>query len=648
MADERRLDVRGTHALWIGILVLPVLLPVRHAFPDETFEEMHGRLMAQNPKGLTLTAQTEKDTCHLGERVPVSLAFANQSGVKYRVWTGTGDRSGRIHDIAFHVEGRPGSFTDPLKTYFPSGTGGMGGLGGEEVLGAYTQVFDLNEWVRFDQPGRYRFFCTTSRVYTEDHRERPNLCSPILAMRIVPSDENYVQQTVDAALKGLKSEDYGVRRQAVRTLRFLSTPEAVECLMPWLEDLNLGWDASAGIMGCRDWEHARKVLHDGIGNPDVVVGTRFVRTLAHISLPRDDHLIAWDPKDQEGSRKKYQDHRTKLEAEEGKVLDRLAAVIASKRGRALSVGCSLLLERKMESPLLRPSLAKSFQDMTQLEQESILQYRWAQARCAEFEPVLEKILKGPHRSEDWRFATLPSWALIRYQDFQPQKARDLILQDVKRARPVFSGKVLCSLPDEYREEVEQALLGNLNRNADLSKIAPLIEHYASAKALPSVISLYQASEGRWACSGQNALLGYWVKHDNKNGLEAVARAARLRESTGCFRIVLKDVLGKYYGPEAEQLALSFLDDKDTDVILNVVDLLQTKGSEQCIEPLLRKLSTMETSDMKRLRDRIIMCFLEQNRWKVTQDQREGLKNLLRSDYERERFRVRFEPRGNAK
>jgi len=643
----------------VSAVICGLLLFSSQALSAETFEEHRARLIKDNPEGLSLTISVDKNTYFLGEIIPITLTFSNNSDIEYYVETRAHDRSGRLHDITFYVDGPSGGYSDPLETHSWGIGGGLSG--GPERLGQYSQVFTLNEWIRFDIPGDYRIYCTTTRVWARNDRSRQiiNLCSQIIKIKLRPANKVFIAETVSKALENLKSEDREIRRNSVRTLRFLAVPESVEAIVGILGDPmgQLCYQAYFGIIGSRDWPHARKTLYGRIADPDIVVNYYYVRALVHISLQRQKHIIFWDPNNIEASRKRHVDLDAKKKEIENTVLQYLASVLSKKRDRALAVACSLLLEREFEAPGLKQRLAKSFLYLTEDEQEELLKYHWEQARCAELESVVRKIIETGPEHKEWRYPGIFSRMLLRYKEFEPEKARALIINDIKQPCPLLADEALLSLPDESLPEVEDVLVRNLlaRRESSPFKVPLLIERYATARVLPEIIKFYKKNKGKWACSIQDRLLRYWVKHERPNGLAAVVEAVGLREHTRCYTSVLGHVLSAHYGPDAEKIAISFVDDKEPDVVVDVVRLLRRKGTINCVDPLLAKLAALDPkkkeqilpgaafSDVSVYHD-IVDCLMYNDRWQLSNEQKQLLKQHLRTDRERQIYQRRFEPK----
>jgi hypothetical protein len=198
-------------------------------------------------------------------------------------------------------------------------------------------------------------------------------------------------------------------------------------------------------------------------------------------------------------------------------------------------------------------------------------------RCAEFVAVLAPLAQLPKEPEKGA-ETLCDQAFIRLNDLSPGTVRPVILEDLRRAKPLLSMSVLLALPDKELPELDDALLGNLtNPEADIWKVAPLIERYAGARIMPQVVAFYTAKQG-WACSLQTAFLRYWLKHDRPAALQAIEKAANSRKATGCYKSVLGDTLRDSFAPDAEELALKFADDPDPDVAADAKRLLEQHPS----------------------------------------------------------------------
>ena len=645
---------------WIFLPLLIFILGNLTYASDDDFTETHDNLAEKIPKGLTLTLSLSKETFSQGETIPVTFTFRNSSQVKYYVWTGTYDRSGRIQDVHFFVDDPTGkAVVDPLATYFSTGIHFGGGLGHEKELGEHSQVFEMNEWVRFDKPGRYRFYATSFRVRAPDEStvKRINLVSPIIEVEIIPYNEKLSLKLLQEGLLFLNSNDCKTRSKGARILRFLDTPESIRAMVPLLGHPSgeMSWNARFGLISYRDWNFVKEELLEGLSDPQICVDAAYLFTLVHVSIPKEEHLIKWD------SKRSYQELikplNDKKQQFEQKYLEILKHNIAQKQGRALAVSCALLLDQKVEFPSARATMARSFPFASPHNKKTWLNYHWDNMKCPEFVPVLEKILKKDFKSEQWIGEEIHSIALKRYLELKPENARKLILQDISRSHPKYARVALFSLPDESLPELDATFVEHLNTEYDLFKIAPLIERYATDKIKDKVISFYLKREGRWACSIQTSFLRYWIKHDRKKGFEALERAVKLREHTGCYKFVIGDVLRKMYSRKGERLALRFLDDPDPEVSIHIVRLLAQQGSQKCIKPFLKKLKTrktvMESQPLSPSFNWTVQIYREiaeqlitNTRWQLNEEQINELWECLWTNQQKDQFRRRYKISGS--
>ncbi len=540
-----------------------------------------------------LAISVEKEAYRLGETIPVTLTFTNDSDNDYYVLRSTYNRSGRLNDIAFCIDSQ--GHTDPLVEYFSRGIflgGGLSQVPGR--LGQYSQVFDMNEWVRFDAPGTYEVYVSTTRVLDEDGRTSLGpVCSQAVTLRILAAGEDFNSGVLEEALDGLSSVDEEQRHQGARQLRFLGTPQAVDVLVSLLGDENhsVAHEAFLGIIGFRDWSYAEKVLLEKIDDPDVVVNETYVSAFGLVSMPRGD-LPA---KETEGSSSPQQATITfeKLQAcgliqekFQAKALARLTKAINAKKGRALAVSSQLLRDRGMDAGLDEDNAVQTFLHLSILEQEDMLKDDWDKVRSPKFEPLFKEILEDPSFIEEygmdqWEYLGFASLVLLRYAELNPEAARKMILEDIQRPYPRFSGEILCSLPDTSLPEVEDVLLRHLLAKewTDLFKIAPLIGRYATAKILPQVVAFYQKKEGRWPGDIRDGILEFWIKHDLKNGLAALERSVRLSgRRGGSWRTTLR-ILLSHEDPAVRDLLTSLSVDSNASVAKEAKKVLEQMGKD---------------------------------------------------------------------
>ena len=285
----------------LRILIALLLLPAsavpgysRHAESDRP---------STSPSDVKLTVRVRGDQSvfQIGEVIPLELSFTSSTPNKYRLEMATYDRTGRLNIQSFAVQPLSG-WDDPLDFYFYYFTPGFGGGAlSAKVLSTEPAVIQLemNEWVRFKNPGQYRVAVKSARVSKLGLRldvpgDVVRTSSNELLLTIVPATEAWQLRTLQQALAVLNAPPVGrsrldTQRPAVKALRYLGTAaaarEMARRLLPnesnWTNDYRLGLVASPAREAALD--EMRALLAD----PDFPVSGLFLNTMSIVALPAD-------------------------------------------------------------------------------------------------------------------------------------------------------------------------------------------------------------------------------------------------------------------------------------------------------------------------------------------------------------------------
>src|ERR1700741_2993823 len=120
----------------------------------------------------------EQREFRIGETIPLQLSFSSTVKDRYQINMAQYDRSGRMEYEHFIISPAQGA-VDPLLGY----KGGVGGgLTSFQFLSStpWTIKLNLNEWVRFTQPGEYRLIISSNRVSARD-QSSPSGTAPVTA-----------------------------------------------------------------------------------------------------------------------------------------------------------------------------------------------------------------------------------------------------------------------------------------------------------------------------------------------------------------------------------------------------------------------------------------------------------------------------------
>lgn len=179
---------------------------------------------------LTIATSSGQNTFHIGERIPLRLSFTGPDDKTFAIDLARYDRSGRMNEDTFSLDPQSG-WVDPLAEYFAYGAYMGGGLRGGQYLSlkAVTTDVNLNEWVRFDQPGVYTLTVNSHRVGPSGKRQGdfPErtidlLSSNRLTLIIVSATRQWQDETLRHILRDLP----GVARVMLKLLSYLSHRKA--------------------------------------------------------------------------------------------------------------------------------------------------------------------------------------------------------------------------------------------------------------------------------------------------------------------------------------------------------------------------------------------------------------------------------------
>ena len=544
----------------------------------------------------------------------MELAFSSTLADTYILDGATYDRCGRLGSDRYLVD-RPGDAADPLREYFESQLGFMGGgLSSMPVLTAepHRIVREINEWLRFDKPGKYRMYVTSHRLSlvppAKDDGQR-QLTSNVVEFEILPADPDWAARELAAIVKELDAEKPGTfgKMEARRRLRFLGTEAAVPEMVRRIGLGDVNGYLEFGLIGSPHRAAVIRELEAGLEDPAVAVSSRYLYVLALLAHNRKSPELPRPAATASGAEfKKYYEllsdrskERDKLVAE---YLLKMARSVLKKQGPARAASLQALLFAnayagaaggpELPAELVRKlpaELAGVFAELDPSSQASVLEHSWHLVKCPEMLAPLRRAYENAPK-DNWHIRTV---ALRRLYELDPEAGRKLILEEIRKPEPRAGIQALGLLPEKTLPEIDEVLAANLEKarmHYDLDKICPLIERYATGAILPRVRAALERSHAQWTESIQAALLAYCLRVDPKVGGEllAAALADRGERQPDYYRRLLPAVAALRPDPEVEKVALAALDDPDTEVASRAAQALQKCGSAAAEQALWKR------------------------------------------------------------
>ena len=558
-----------------------------------------GYSFAQSPDSidrnvlLSVSIESDQTEFHIGETIPLRLAFSSSVKDRYQINMAQYDRSGRMDYEHFNLSPAEGA-VDPLEGHL----GGIGGgLTGFNFLTAepWTITLNLNEWVRFTQPGEYRLSVTSNRVGIKDSSS-PLGTSPItvssneVALSIVPAKKAWQELILRGAVAALdqpapvKPQDLDKntksRRRALEALRFLGTADAAKELAKRLRGEDSGgldYVCMLGLISSPQREAARSALETELRDPDHPISDTFLYTLRTINTVGEAPNQDWRDA-------------------QSKALGALVAALSEKRGKALSISLSTAVNEAWNSDVpkeiterLVGQMISMFDQLPLEAQNNLLTYRWDKIQGSNVLPILRRYAQSYRDYPEMREVNaynslqLSASALRHWYELDPAGARPAIIREITRPRPRFDARVLGILPDETLPEVDFPLAEHLTASDDfegLSNIASLIARYATDAILAQVTAKLDPSLGKWACAVQEPLLAYILRVSSALARPRIQSAvdARGKDFSACNHELFQGISEIHYDPVLEEIGIRSLDDSDPQVAMTAATMLGKYGS----------------------------------------------------------------------
>ena len=485
--------------------------PTSEPRAPEDLDARHAAAIAANPEGVTLVVRlaAEKTRFVADEPIVLSLEFASRGQETYELLTGIAPL--RPESESIDIEPKDG-VADPLTDYPPSTTDGFRGIAKLSIQPTTVPVV-LNTLIRFDAPGKYRFFVRSSSIRPPGREAGvpPSIASNIVEIEIV-HDPTWDAKEL-SRIRGVLANDRDsrIRAEARTALRFLQSSDAIATMVDDLcrvarESYEDKWQIHYGLFGARRRAEAINTLKEALLRPDCSVTTDHLWTLTYLELAgRKRSVEAW-------------------RAVQDPLLAALIGAIDEKSDDARAVSLytvlRLLGERRGLLPsanqeALRVTLSKVIERLPEPVLVSLLDTEWPLARSpAMAAPLLAIVREARPRGSNLR--SVSDVALARLVELDYPTARKFILAEIARPesgpRTSFSGSTLGLLKDRELPDLDAELTAGLKRperdSISLELHGELFARYASKAVVKEAIAAYRSIP-----YFRISLLSYLARHD---------------------------------------------------------------------------------------------------------------------------------------
>ncbi|MGA7925901.1 MAG: hypothetical protein WCA20_07890 [Candidatus Sulfotelmatobacter sp.] len=561
----------------------------------------------QDQAALSFQATNGQNTFHIGERIPLKLTFSSPNDTDYLIAPLVRGRGDEFDCNRFEVVSPAAGWSDPLAMYFNQDLLQTGHGWSWPPLQKSKPVeasLDLNEWIRFDQPGDYTIRITSFCVSKVQGPVRYSL-SKTIKLQIVPSTPEWqnekfksIQSNLDLldqpapqAQPGESSQSQWERRgelfeSARADLKYLATSAAIDEMTYRLRDekYNFADQCSMGLMGLPPTmrETAIASMNERIEEPDFPIARWFFSTLSFL------HVTPGSEK--EGIRKQR-------EAINPVIWSAIFSAVTKKEpvARAQTVQTSLGYGRNISTPEVTQQMVSllklSFLDLDRRSQTDDLRNEWDRLRSPEFLPTLQALARLPVRSASdlqvfvYDLQQLKGLALKRWYDLDPEGAHREIVRQIGSASPSLAAQSIAFLPEELFPQLEpiwaQALLDTTDQLRERA-LGSLLVRFGTGGVSKQMIAKL-AEKRNYPCDAHIVALAYLARF-NPN----LARQKLKQEFPGeCSDNLLRFSSELTTAPVLNDQAVENLNSTEPETVRDALRYLTSYGRKEDEPPLWR-------------------------------------------------------------
>ncbi len=577
---------------------------------------------AQMLPALTLEAQKDQaalrfettngqSTFHIGERIPLKLTFSSPNDTDYLRAPLIRGRGGEFDCNRFEVVSPATGWSDPLEMYFKQDFIRTGHGWSWPPLKASKPVeasVNLNEWIRFDQPGDYTIKVTSLCVSKVQGAVRYSL-SGTITLQIVPASPEWQNEKFKSILPNLELFDQplpqaqpGESSQAQAEhrdelfenarddLKYLATPAAIAEMTLRLrsEKYNFADQCAIGLTGLPTTmrETAIASMNKRIEERDFPINQWFFSTLSFL------HVTP-------GSEK--ESIRKQRETINPVIWSAIFSVVPNKEpeARAQTVQTLLAYGRNISTPEVNQKMASllklSFLDLDSRSQIDDLRNEWDRLRSPEFLPVLQSLARLPVQNDTdlqvfvYDRQELKGLALKRWYDLDPKGAHREIVAQIGSASPSLAAQSIAFLPEEQFPQFEpiwaKALLDTTSQLRERALGSLLVRFGTGAVTSQMIAKLDEKSS--YPCDAHIAALAYLARFSPDIARERLRREVATNEGK-CGTDLLRLISEVTTAPVLNDLGVENLNSPVPETVIDAVRYLTPYSRKEDEAPLWRR------------------------------------------------------------
>lgn len=565
----------------------------------------------QDKAALSLQTTNGQSTFHIGERIPLKLTFSSANDTDYLIARLIRGRGGEFDCNRFEVMGPATGWSDPLEMYFKQDLPRMGHGWSWPPLKKSKPVeasVNLNEWIRFDQPGDYTIKVTSLCVSKVQGAVRYSL-SRTITLQIVPASPEWqnekfksilpnldlFDQPLPQAQPGESSQAQAEHREelfenARDDLKYLATPAAIDEMTLRLrsEKYNFADQCSIGLMGLPPTmrETAIASMNKRIEEPDFPITLWFFSTFAflHVTPGSDKESI-----------------RKQREAIDPIIWSAIFSAVTKKEpaARAETVQTLLAHGRDISTPAVNQQMASllklSFLDLDSRSQTDDLRNEWDRLRSPEFLPILQALARLPVQGDSdlevfvYDRQQLKGLALKRWYELDPEGAHREIVAQIGSASPTLAAQSIAFLPKEQFPQFEplwaHALLDTTSQLRERA-LGSLLVRFGTGAATSRMIAKLEAKRS-YPCDAHVVALAYLAKFNPELARQRLKHEVETNGGN-CGASLLRWISELTVAPVLNDQAVENLNSPEPETVRDALEYLTSYGRKEDQAPLWRR------------------------------------------------------------
>jgi hypothetical protein len=586
----------------VVLVVCAVTILTSTARAEADLEARRAADLAASPRpGFTIAFESGRDTVRIGETIPLVLRLEGYTVMDYNF-----EFSPALGHADVVVD-RDDGWADPRADMWTGGLRAVPeGVIGCASTGTVAFTVYLNQAVRFDRAGTYRFYVRSRHALGGLATVDRQLISNVLEIHVVDADPAWESATLEAAQRAIDDAETSkpARARAIRALKFLGTRGAVDAMLarfapvtpaPWWDATNWEWQAHwlHGLYGAPDRDYVVQRMTQTLEAADRQVGPAFLANLTVLELSRRTTARPFPPAAFRQQLRASSHRRLAALYRAGRLPAHFTQVLTRTAASGADVtGVSDVTDAYGD---FLPQLAAAFATLPPRDQRIVLggARSWMDWLDPSLVPWLRRLVEGrdPDGPQDAALRLLFTLA--------PGDARRLALRHLALADSAVGIEALSLLPDRTLPSHDAVLVRRLERaptDTDYRQALDRIERFATGRIAARVRRAYERRPGAKGCRVGPIAMAYFLRVDPAYARRELATVSRtIYEGEGCDSGLLQAVAEREVTPDLEAIAIAHLESPNGWLVVDAANVLAREGSAAAEPALWAALARWHTT-----------------------------------------------------